>query len=63
MFKMENHLAGLEGDPDLDWSWKTLSDYIKRIPNTGTNPIASRGARERKVGRNGYGAEVSTLKN
>jgi N-acyl-D-amino-acid deacylase len=37
--KWRNHLAGLEGDPDLDWSWKTLSDYIKRLPDTGTNPI------------------------
>jgi len=33
------HLSGLEGNPQVDWSWRSLTDYVEKMSGTGTNPI------------------------
>jgi N-acyl-D-amino-acid deacylase len=39
------HLAGLEGDPPIEWSWRSFEDYRKRLRNTSTNwaPLVGHG--------------------
>jgi N-acyl-D-amino-acid deacylase len=39
------HLSGLEGDPPLDWSWRSFGDYRQRLRGTSTNwaPLVGHG--------------------
>jgi len=32
-----NYISGLLGDPDLDWNWSTLSEYLSRLEERGTS--------------------------
>lgn len=45
------HLSGLEGNPPIAWSWESLVDYVRNLPNLGTNalPLAGHGAVRRYV--------------
>jgi N-acyl-D-amino-acid deacylase len=39
------HLAGLEGDPPIEWSWKSFEEYRSRLRGTATNwaPLVGHG--------------------
>nr|MDO8135650.1 D-aminoacylase [Candidatus Njordarchaeum guaymaensis] len=32
-----HYVSGLLGDPDLDWNWSTLSEYLSRLETQGTS--------------------------
>jgi N-acyl-D-amino-acid deacylase len=32
------HLAGLAGNPDVEWSWESLADYLDAIDESGVGP-------------------------
>jgi N-acyl-D-amino-acid deacylase len=39
------HLAGLEGDPPIEWSWRSFEEYRRRLRDTSTNwaPLVGHG--------------------
>ncbi|MFQ5998084.1 MAG: amidohydrolase family protein, partial [Candidatus Bathyarchaeia archaeon] len=34
---LRKNLAGLDGEPEIDWSWRTVGDYLEKFDKQGTS--------------------------